>query len=645
MSSTKLIWVLAAAAVGVPTVRSVIHAGRRKTTVTIGQTYCAGQTPCVLTYHNDNNRDGVNPNEQTFLASQGINPVVTQSVVVDGQIYAQPLYIHQLQVGGQNSYNMAFVATENNSVYGIDTDAGAIIEQTSLNAGNGGTTETAVPYTDLPVDGKLGPCANIAPEVGITGTPVIDVSVTPPVLYVVSKHEDITSGVKSWVQKLHALDATTLLELPGSPVTIAAPTFNALVENQRAALALEPGQSGLAKVYIAWASHCDADIPAADFRGYVMEYQYNYATGTLSMLAVFNDETLKGATDGGIWMGGGGPVIDSEDNVYVPTGNGSFSSAKPGAYGNSVVKLNSSLSVQDYYTPPDWQQLNTGGTVSCGTPCQPACGSQCQVKLPQGDYDLAGGGMVLMTPSFALNNPELLAAGKQGMMYVIYTNSPMGELDAGNKNPTTVACTTATHPAAGAIAQCFEGMSLPDPFTEASGAGSRSTPIFWAGNNAENYLYTVGSADSLRAFQMVNNAGVGTFPNYLTPATSTATFSYPGATPSLTSNSTGNDADAIVWVVNTAGAGVIGKNGKAAAARPAVLIAYTAIPNGSSMTELWDSQTSEQTGPGAVKFVPPTVVDGKILIGGGIPGYIPGGANCPVVPLPTACGQLTVYGP
>src|SRR5580658_2454449 len=121
MSSTKLIWVLIATAVSVPMMRSAIHAGRGKPLVTVGQTYCAGQTPCVLTYHNDNNRDGVNPNEQVFLASQGINPVVTQNVVVDGQIYAQPLYIHKLLVPAEDTYyDMAFVATENNSVYAID---------------------------------------------------------------------------------------------------------------------------------------------------------------------------------------------------------------------------------------------------------------------------------------------------------------------------------------------------------------------------------------------------------------------------------------------------------------------------------------------------------------------------------------------
>src|SRR5580700_12080877 len=130
MSPIRLVWVLVVILVSVPTVRSIIQGTRERPPVTVGQTYCTGRTPCVLTYHNDNNRDGVNPNEQTFLASQGINPVVTQEVVVDGQIYAQPLYIHKLLVPAEDTYyDMAFVATENNSVYAIDTGTGTIIAQ------------------------------------------------------------------------------------------------------------------------------------------------------------------------------------------------------------------------------------------------------------------------------------------------------------------------------------------------------------------------------------------------------------------------------------------------------------------------------------------------------------------------------------
>ena len=35
-------------------------------TITVGQTFCTAGIPCVTTYHNDNNRDGVNANETVF---------------------------------------------------------------------------------------------------------------------------------------------------------------------------------------------------------------------------------------------------------------------------------------------------------------------------------------------------------------------------------------------------------------------------------------------------------------------------------------------------------------------------------------------------------------------------------------------------
>ena len=166
-----------------------------------GQTYCTGSTPCVWTYHNDNNRDGVNPNEGAFKASTlsySNHPSPQWLATVDGQIYAQPLYVHQLPMNGTPA-NVVYVATENNSIYALDSDStnptGTILVSTSLNNASdlgAGYTEIALPSGDLPKG-----CSNITPEVGITGTPVIDLSVTPPVIYVVTKHEDITAtGVK-----------------------------------------------------------------------------------------------------------------------------------------------------------------------------------------------------------------------------------------------------------------------------------------------------------------------------------------------------------------------------------------------------------------------------------------------------------------
>ncbi len=221
-----------------------------KSPVSVGQTYCLGSTPCVVTYHNHNTRDGVNPNETVLGASTlaTISPTPRWTATADGQIYTQPLYLHQLLMNG-TAQNVVYAATENNTVYAWDADStsslGTVLNSANLNNASdlgSGYTEIAVPYTDLPSCGS----PNIQPEVGVTGTPVIDLSVTPPVLYVVSKHEDIDqNGGKTYRQKLHALAVDTLQELPGSPVILDtsfasqhASGFDPLLDLQRAALAL-----------------------------------------------------------------------------------------------------------------------------------------------------------------------------------------------------------------------------------------------------------------------------------------------------------------------------------------------------------------------------------------------------------------------
>ncbi len=98
--------------------------------ISLTATFCTGSTPCVTTYHNDGNRDGVNPNESTLKASTlNLSNLTSTSAAVDGQVYAQPLYVHQLSgiTGVSASKNVVFVATENNSVYLIDASNSAIL--------------------------------------------------------------------------------------------------------------------------------------------------------------------------------------------------------------------------------------------------------------------------------------------------------------------------------------------------------------------------------------------------------------------------------------------------------------------------------------------------------------------------------------
>ncbi len=163
-------------------------------------------------YRNDNFRTGQNLNE-TVLTPSTVNPSqfgLLFTDTVDGEIYAEPLYVPNVQIPNQGTHNVVYVATEFDSVFAFDADQpGPPLWQTSFaDAANG---ITPVPSTDLG-------CGDLTPWIGITATPVIDSSTGT--LYVISK---VKLGPNSYQQQLHALDITNGLERkPNSPVTITA---------------------------------------------------------------------------------------------------------------------------------------------------------------------------------------------------------------------------------------------------------------------------------------------------------------------------------------------------------------------------------------------------------------------------------------
>jgi hypothetical protein len=272
----------------------------------------------VTTYHNDNARTGQNTRETTLsptnVNSNQFGKLFT--TVVDGYVYAQPLYLSNVSIQG-GTHNVLYVATEHNSVYAIDADSGAIYWQVSLTPA-GGTT--------ISITAVLK-CGDLSPEAGISGTPVIDIN--SGILYVVAG--SVVNGAV--VQYLHAIDVRSATEKFGGPVLIhgSAPgtatdgngttvTFNALYENQRAGLLLEGGH-----VVIAWASHCDVD----PWHGWVMSYN----AGTLAQEGVFNPSADGRAN--GVWMTGGGPAADANGNVFFATGTGTWNGTTD--YGDSIL--------------------------------------------------------------------------------------------------------------------------------------------------------------------------------------------------------------------------------------------------------------------------------------------------------------------
>ena len=350
----------------------------------------------VLTYHNDNMRTGQNVNE-SVLTPVNVNTTtfgLLFSIPVDGFIYAQPLYVAGLKIGGQ-VHNTVFVATEHDSVYAFDADTpGPPLWQTSfINPGAGITTVSSADVS----------CVNIVPEIGITSTPVIDP--TSGTLYV----EANTKENGAFFHRLHALDVTTGAEkIP--PVVIQGAvagngdasvngfiTFDPLRHLQRPALLLS--QNAL---YIAFGSHCDNN----PYHGWVFAYDAQ----SLKQLGIFN--ATPNGNRGAIWQSGGGPAADATGNVFVMTGNGTFDGPSPGGnndFGDSFLKLTpQALALSDFFTPFD------------------------QAILEATDGDL-GSGSPLLLPDQAVGPPHLVvSAGKGGTIYVVDRDTMGGFIANGN---------------------------------------------------------------------------------------------------------------------------------------------------------------------------------------------------------------------
>src|SRR4051812_8027131 len=307
------------------------------------------------------------------------------SYPVDGSVYAQPLYVPQLAIGGA-SHNVLFIATMNDQVYAFDADSGsaAPLWRRDFTAP---PAVTPVPITDI-----TAPDKNIVGHVGIQSTPVIDMATGAMFLVARTKENG------AYVQRLHALDIMTGASKTGSPVTITgtfpgnAPDavpgpngpvveFNPKMQSQRAALALTNGV-----VLISWAGH--EDLPP--YHGWIMGYD----AATLAKVGTFC--VTPDFYYGGIWQGGRAPTIDAAGNAYFTTGNGEWDGVRN--FGDSVLKFGvsrSGLTLLDYFTPGNYQALAAA------------------------DHDLSGSGFTLFP---APDDNHMIGGGKEGTLYVLDAN-------------------------------------------------------------------------------------------------------------------------------------------------------------------------------------------------------------------------------
>jgi hypothetical protein len=520
--------------------------------------------PGVFTYHNDLSRDGANTQEYALTTSTVTAATFGKlfSCPVDGAVYTQPLWVPGLSIGG-GTHNVIFVATQHDSLYAFDADASPCVTYWQVNlldTMHGGTAgEGSVPCNEAVFCAVGVGYGDIQPEIGVTGTPVIDIATST--LYIVSKSCSSCSAVSPvFYQRLHALDlATGMTEKFNGPVSVAAQVpgvgdgssivlFSPKMEHQRSGLALANGA-----VYVTWAAHEDAQ----PYHGWVL----GYSTSDLSQApSVFNTTPNGGL--GGIWAGGGAPAVDSGGDVYVSTGNGVFDEAPPpplNDYGDSLLRLqpftgNTSngvnLNLVDWFTPYD------------------------QSNLASGDVDLGSGAIVLLPDQANAGLPAhlLVQTGKEGTVYLVDRDN-MGRFNSVDNSQ---------------ILQSFTG-----PVN-----GQWGTPALW-----QNNLYTGGQGDSLRQFVFL--PATESF-NTASSSQSVQNFAFPGTSPSVSSQGAANG---IVWAIDVSQYGP-----PAPGPGPAILHAYDAT---NLATELWNTTMAannrDQAG-NAVKFVPPTIANGKVYV-------------------------------
>jgi hypothetical protein len=550
-----------------------------------------------LTYHYDLARDGVQANE-TLLTPGNIKvagafgPVGTITGL-QGQIYTQPLYVSGLYSVSSKG-NVVLVATQQDYVYAFDADSYKMIW------GGAYVPPGENPLTTGP-GGNIA-CADISPNQGITSTPVIDPHTTfnaNPTMYFTTSSIDSSNNFH---QRLHAVDVTTGAELFGGPVQITTPAgssvaFSAAVQLQRSSLALTYDSSNNPQIYMSWGSNCDQGA----YHGWVMKY--SVTQGQLSTIPAAYFVTTPTGIEGGVWGSGAALAADNSvnGNLYIASGNGTFDGSAN--FGESVLKFSNDLSLVDWYTPNNAKCLNGIKADSSNCP---------------GNEDLGSGGTVLFNVPGGV--PELATVGKEGEVYVNY-QANLGHLDPAAPNPNYAPPATCTSgPVGGSnIAQCFQGLV---PFKGAGTgpaiSGGYGTPAFW-----NNTIYTVGAGDTLRAYQLTST-NLGTFNTTGAAATTPTKFPWPGASPAISWNGS-QTSTGIVWVLQTAGYQT---------GNPAVLQAYAAVPNSSSVLPyLYSSGT---TGPVAVKFVVPTVANGKVFIAGqgstGTEGRLYVYGLCPCIP-------------
>ncbi|MGA9530131.1 MAG: Ig-like domain-containing protein [Terriglobales bacterium] len=437
----------------------------------------------VPTSRGNNARWGANTNE-TILTPSNVNSNSFGrlfSVPIDYQSLTQPLYMPQVTIPGQGVHNVIYLATQADSVYAFDADNGTQLWHVDLTMG--GTTASGSELICGIQDGFY--------QEGIPGTPVIDP--TTNTMYLVAKV--VLNGTVS--HYLHALDITTGLDKTsmGSPVQIVASSVSKKKHVTNFASKYQKNRPGLlllnGVVYLGFGSNgCNGQNT-----GWVLAYN---PANIQQQLGAFNTAPDKGLTS--IWQTGNGLAADEAGNIFIATAEGGKTYDVPTGgqdYSNSVLKL----------TPPPWSPQNQTQAnpqpADFFTPWD-------VVYLDANDLDISSVGPLVLPDQPGPYPHELIASGKQAIVYVIDRDN-MGQYTAGGTD------------------------NVIQEYQLTVGGQLMCSPAYWNG-----IVYFAPGAAPLQSFQISNGQ--------LVPfAQTTQKLSAGAYSPGISAN---GNANGVLWVIS-----------------------------------------------------------------------------------------------
>lgn len=450
-------------------------------------------------------------------------------VPVQGQVYAQPLV----------SEGTLFVATEDDRIYGIDAQTGEVRWERKV----------GVPWNSADIG-----CEDLAPHVGVTGTPVIDPNTNTAYFFAKSYEGEEEAGPPIW--KMHAVDLSTGNERAGFPVTIQGEaenlpetTFDPTHELQRPALLLMNGV-----VYAGFGGHCDI----TPFHGWIVGVS---TAGQIKTMWATTEKTHSGAA---VWMGGGGIASDREGQILFATGNswspgkGPGSQPHEGHLGDSVVRAqiepDGTLKPKDFFSPYNSEELDLQDLD---------LGSSAPLSLP--------------SPYFGTEStPHLLVqVGKAGLVYLL-NRASLGGMKQGPEE---------------------KNADLGETQLQNGVWGSLAT---WPGDGGYVYVPASGEEPGNGALEILKyEVGPLGIPKLSLVARALG-LEFGSGSPIVTSNGA-EDGSGIVWVSHCP---------EAFKCEHSTLNAYAAVPGEPEPEPLWSAEIGISN-----KFVRPLASEERIYVG------------------------------